>query len=110
MPPPAARLTDDGPDALQATTIGIIVTNATVDKVGCLRLAQSGHDGLARALDPVHTGGDGDALVAAATGEVEAPLETVRALAAWVVEQAVFDRGAAGPRRATGRDRPGGPG
>jgi L-aminopeptidase/D-esterase-like protein len=81
----------DGADALQATTIGIIVTNARVDKVGCLRLAQSGHDGLARALDPVHTGGDGDALVAAATGEVEAPLETVRALAAWVVERAVLD-------------------
>ncbi len=81
----------DDPDLLQATTIGIIVTNARVDKVGCLRLAQSGHDGLARALDPVHTGGDGDALVAAATGEVEAPLETVRTLAAWVVEQAVLD-------------------
>ena len=81
----------EGPDGLQATTIGIIVTNARVDKVGCLRLAQSGHDGLARSLDPVHTGGDGDALVAAATGEVEAPLETVRALAAWVVEQAVLD-------------------
>jgi L-aminopeptidase/D-esterase-like protein len=81
----------EGPETLQATTIGIIVTNARIDKVGCLRLAQSGHDGLARALDPVHTGGDGDALVAAATGEVEAPLETVRALAAWVVEQAVLD-------------------
>ncbi len=86
---PAGRTGD--PDLLQATTIGIIVTNARVDKVGCLRLAQSGHDGLARALDPVHTGGDGDALVAAATGEVEAPLETVRALAAWVVEKAVLD-------------------
>lgn len=84
-----APSTEDG--ALQATTIGIIVTNAALDKVGCLRLAESGHDGLARALDPVHTGGDGDALVAAATGEVEAPLETVRALAAWVVERAVYD-------------------
>ena len=81
----------EAPAATQATTIGIIVTNAAIDKVGCLRLAQSGHDGLARALDPVHTGGDGDALVAAATGEVDAPLETVRALAAWVVEQAVLD-------------------
>ncbi len=89
--PPADPATSLVPEALQATTIGIIVTNAVTDKVGCMRLAQSGHDGLARALDPVHTGADGDALVAAATGEVEAPLETVRALAAWVVEQAVFD-------------------
>jgi L-aminopeptidase/D-esterase-like protein len=76
---------------VEATTIGLIVTNAVADKTGCLRLAQSGHDGMARALDPVHTAGDGDALVAAATGEVEAPLERVRLLAAWVVEQAILD-------------------
>jgi L-aminopeptidase/D-esterase-like protein len=75
----------------QATTIGVVVTNASLDKTACLRAAQSGHDGMARALDPVHTGGDGDALVAAATGEVEAPAEIVRTLAAWVVERAVFD-------------------
>jgi L-aminopeptidase/D-esterase-like protein len=86
----------DAPSSMQATTIGVIVTNAKLDKTACSRLAQSGHDGLARALDPVHTGGDGDALVAAATGEVEAPLETVRALAAWVVEQAVADAVPAG--------------
>ena len=75
----------------QATTIGVIVTNAQLDKTACLRAAQSGHDGLARALDPVHTAGDGDALVVAATGAVEAPAEVVRTLAAWVVEQAVAD-------------------
>jgi L-aminopeptidase/D-esterase-like protein len=75
----------------EATTIGVVVTNARLDKVACLRSAQSGHDGLARALDPVHTSGDGDALVVAATGEVEAPAEIVRTLAAWVVERAVGD-------------------
>jgi L-aminopeptidase/D-esterase-like protein len=75
----------------QATTIGVVATNAVLDKTRCWRVAQSGHDGLARALDPVHTGADGDGLVAAATGEVDAPLETVRALAAWVVERAVAD-------------------
>jgi L-aminopeptidase/D-esterase-like protein len=87
----AERSEPSGPEELQATTIGIVVTNARLDKRGCLGAAQAGHDGMARALDPVHTGGDGDALVAAATGEVDAPLETVRALAAWVVEQAVGD-------------------
>jgi L-aminopeptidase/D-esterase-like protein len=75
----------------QATTIGVIVTNARLDKTACRRAAESGHDGLARALDPVHTAGDGDALVVAATGAVEAPAETVRTLAAWVVERAVVD-------------------
>ncbi len=54
------------------TTIGVVVTNAEVDKVGCHLLAQSGHDGLARSLLPAHTAADGDALVVAATGEVPA--------------------------------------
>lgn len=72
------------------TTIGVIVTNAILDKVGCLLVAQSGHDGLARSIEPVHTRVDGDALVAAATGEVEANLEAVRALAARAVEAAVL--------------------
>ncbi|MGH9114394.1 MAG: P1 family peptidase, partial [Acidimicrobiales bacterium] len=80
-----------GQAGMLATTIGVVVTNAVLDKAGCLRVAQSGHDGLARALDPVHTAGDGDALLAAATGAVPAPVEVVRSVAAWVVEQAVLD-------------------
>jgi L-aminopeptidase/D-esterase-like protein len=51
-----------------ATTIGVVVTNAALGKLGLALVAQSGHDGLARALDPVHTLADGDALVALATG------------------------------------------
>lgn len=72
------------------TTIGVIATNARLDKVGCLLVAQSGHDGLARALEPAHTTVDGDALVAAATGEVDAPhVDAVRMLAARAVESAI---------------------
>lgn len=71
------------------TTIGLITTNAGSDKLGCHLVAQSGHDGLARAVDPAHTGLDGDALVAAATGEVTAHLDLVRALAARAVERAI---------------------
>lgn len=79
-----------GPDAPFAnTTIGVVATNATLDKAGCHLLAQSGHDGLARALFPAHTMVDGDALVAVATGAVEAPLPQVRALATAAVEDAV---------------------
>ena len=76
---------------LENTTIGVIVTNAAMDKTGCRLLAEAGHDGLARALDPVHTAADGDALVGCATGEVRAPAGVVLSLAAWVVEQAVAD-------------------
>lgn len=73
------------------TTIGVIATNARLDKGACLNAAQAGHDGLARALDPAHTAGDGDALVVAATGAVEPEPAVVRQLAAVVVEQAVRD-------------------
>jgi L-aminopeptidase/D-esterase-like protein len=51
-----------------ATTIGVIATDATLTKAGCRRLAGAGHDGLARALAPVHTMLDGDTLFAVATG------------------------------------------
>jgi len=74
---------------LENTTIGVIATNATLDKTRCLLVAQSGHDGLARALDPVHTTFDGDALVAASVGGVEAPVDQIRFLAAQAVEAAV---------------------
>jgi L-aminopeptidase/D-esterase-like protein len=74
---------------LQATTIGVVVTNARLDKLGCYLVAQSAHDGLARALDPVHTSGDGDAFVAAALGGLEAATDRVRVLAAAAVEAAV---------------------
>jgi L-aminopeptidase/D-esterase-like protein len=80
-----------GVGGLQATTIGVIVTNAALDKTGCLLVAQSGHDGLARALEPVHTAFDGDALVAAATGAVTTRPDVVRMLAARAVEAAVRD-------------------
>ena len=71
------------------TTIGVIVTNARIDKVGCQLVAQSGHDGLARSLFPAHTRGDGDALVVAATQRVDATVDVVRILAVVAVEQAV---------------------
>jgi L-aminopeptidase/D-esterase-like protein len=71
------------------TTIGVVATNARLDKTGCLLVAQSGQDGLARAIVPSHALADGDAIVAAATGEVDAPLGVVRALAVRAVENAV---------------------
>ena len=83
-PPPG-----DTSEWLSGTTIGVVATNAALDKVGCLLVAQSGHDGLARALDPAHTTVAGDALVAAATGPVPAPVDTVRSMAAVVMEAAV---------------------
>jgi L-aminopeptidase/D-esterase-like protein len=50
------------------TTIGVIATDAILTKAQVGRLATVGHDGLARAINPVHTLSDGDALFALATG------------------------------------------
>ncbi|PIF74162.1 L-aminopeptidase/D-esterase-like protein [Variovorax sp. 54] len=55
------------------TTIGVIATDAVLTKVQANRLAMVAHDGLARAINPVHTMSDGDTLFALATGRV--PLE-----------------------------------
>lgn len=74
---------------LENTTIGVVATNARLDKTECHLMAQSGHHGIARAFDPSHTRFDGDALVSVATGEVEADLERVRFLAAYAVEAAI---------------------
>ncbi|MEX6509090.1 P1 family peptidase [Jiella sp. M17.18] len=50
------------------TTIGIVATDAVMDKAALKRLAIAGHDGLARAIWPAHTDFDGDLVFAAATG------------------------------------------
>lgn len=80
-------------DALRSgfgnTVIGVVATNARLDKTGCLLVSQGGHDGLARSLFPPHTRVDGDALVCAATGDVDCAPDTVRALAVVAVERAV---------------------
>jgi L-aminopeptidase/D-esterase-like protein len=50
------------------TTIGVIATDAPLSKTQAQRLAQIGHDGLARSINPVHTLSDGDTLFALSTG------------------------------------------
>ena len=51
------------------TTIGAIATNLDLDKAGARRLAIMAHDGLARAIRPLHTPFDGDSIFAMATGK-----------------------------------------
>jgi L-aminopeptidase/D-esterase-like protein len=71
------------------TTIGVIATDADLDKAACHLVARSGHGGLSRALIPVHTTVDGDGLVAAATGQVEAAVDLVAWMATLAVERAI---------------------
>jgi L-aminopeptidase/D-esterase-like protein len=51
----------------------VVATDGVLTKVQANRLANVAHDGLARAINPVHTMSDGDTLFALATGRV--PLE-----------------------------------
>ena len=71
------------------TTLCAVITNAALSKIDCFWVAQGGHDGLARELVPAHTRSDGDAVVAAATGDVTADTDDARLLAAAAVARAV---------------------
>lgn len=55
------------------TTIALVATDAVLTKAQAKRLALAAHDGLARALRPVHAPLDGDVVFAAATGYGGAP-------------------------------------
>jgi L-aminopeptidase/D-esterase-like protein len=51
-----------------STTIGLVVTDATLSKPQAKRLAIMAHDGLSRAILPAHAPQDGDTMFAASTG------------------------------------------
>lgn len=57
------------------TTIGVLATDAVLTKAQAQRLAQVAHDGLARAINPVHTMLDGDTLFALGTGTSGRPAD-----------------------------------
>lgn len=91
-----ALLRGEAPRPLLAgtnTTIGVVATDAAITKVQATKLAQMAHDGLARAINPVHTMGDGDTLFALATGAAgrSADLTLIGALAAEATARAVLN-------------------
>jgi L-aminopeptidase/D-esterase-like protein len=73
------------------TTIGIVATNAKLTKAQASRMAMMADDGLARALFPSHTLGDGDTVFALATGSWNGTVDVsnVGALAADVMAEAI---------------------
>jgi len=50
------------------TTIGVVATTAALSKAECNKLASVAHDGLARAIRPVHSMLDGDSIFGVSTG------------------------------------------
>lgn len=74
----------------QNTTIGVVATNARLTKTQATKVAQMAQDGLARAIYPAHTMGDGDVVFALATGAIEHDdVSRIGALAADVMAEAI---------------------
>jgi L-aminopeptidase/D-esterase-like protein len=75
----------------QNTTIGVVATNASLTKAQAHRLALMADDGLARAINPSHTNGDGDTVFALATGRWSgtADLSIIGGLAQEVMADAI---------------------
>jgi L-aminopeptidase/D-esterase-like protein len=72
------------------TVIGVVATNAKLDKEQVNKVAQMAHDGLARTIRPAHTMVDGDTIFAIATGDHSADVNIVGAYGAEVFAQAIL--------------------
>lgn len=82
--PPPGRVPPSGTN----TTLALVVTDATLDRAQCSRLATQAQDALALAIAPVHTVLDGDTVFALSTCRSPAPdgLGGLLSLAAAAVE------------------------
>lgn len=72
------------------TTLGVILTNARLDAYQARKLAQMGHNALARNITPVHTLFDGDTLFSLSLGEAEADLNLIGILAQEMIQEALI--------------------
>ncbi|CAN5690030.1 P1 family peptidase [soil metagenome] len=74
----------------QNTTLGVVATNARLTKPEATKVAQMSHDGLARAVYPVHTSVDGDVVFAASSGQIDTAPDVVGAWGAHAMQQAIL--------------------
>jgi L-aminopeptidase/D-esterase-like protein len=72
------------------TVIGIVATNAELDKEGINKVTQMAHDGLARTVRPAHTMFDGDTIFGLSIGKHSADMNIVGAYAAEAFSQAIL--------------------
>ena len=71
------------------TVIGVVATNARLNKEQTNKVAQMAQDGVARAVRPAHTLFDGDTLFALSIGNKRADVNLIGAYAAEVVAEAI---------------------
>jgi L-aminopeptidase/D-esterase-like protein len=72
-----------------STTLGAVVTNARLTKGEVYRVAVQAHDGMARAILPVHTSYDGDTVFAISVPHVSASMDLVAVLAEEALAEAI---------------------
>jgi len=72
------------------TTLGVVATNASLNKEQVTKLAQMAQDGLARAINPSHTMYDGDTIFALSLGDKTGDITTLGTAAAEIVADAVI--------------------
>jgi L-aminopeptidase/D-esterase-like protein len=75
--------------AIANTTLAVIATDAALSKAQARKVATMAHDGLARAIKPVHTMFDGDTIFALSTGDIQTDVTTLGAAAAELLARAV---------------------
>jgi len=71
------------------TTLGVVATNASLNKEQVNKLAQMAQDGLARAINPCHTMFDGDTIFALSLGDKVGDITALGTAAAEVVANAI---------------------
>jgi len=84
------RITANTPLKTSNTTIGAIATNAALTKSQATKVSMMAHDGFARVINPIHTLHDGDTIFTLSTGDQEADVSIIGALAAEVMATAVI--------------------
>ena len=71
------------------TTLGVVATNGSFNREALGKIAGMAHNGLARAIWPVHTMWDGDLIFSLSLGEKEAEISLAGTMAAEAVSEAV---------------------
>jgi L-aminopeptidase/D-esterase-like protein len=75
--------------SIENTTLAIVATDAALTKAQARKVASMAHDGLARAIRPIHTMFDGDTIFALSTGIMQADVTTIGSVAAELLARAV---------------------
>ena len=71
------------------TTLGVVLTNAKLDKAQATKVSQMTQDAYARCIVPTHTPNDGDTIFTMASGKVDSDVTLLGMLACFSMEKAI---------------------